>query len=311
MDQADGGGLLTIFHVLIVTRWLHFASVFILFGSSLFWFIMTKAFPRARRATENLLRAAAPVAAISGLCWLGAIVANMTGGFAAAADPESLRLFFLQTQFGPVAALRIVLLAGAVIAAVLPLRTNVMLIVQLNIGALLLINQAWLGHAAEGGAGAWGALMIGVYSVHVLAAAAWVGGLPPLLFTLHELRKAGAEDAQKQSVAVLSRYSVMAMIAVCLIVASGVANAGFRTGYAPGKMVWGDYGLALSLKIGLVAAMLVLAGFNRFVALPRLRAAPGGAAQMSRLRLSVMFELVLGVVVLGAAALLGITPPPQ
>jgi putative copper export protein len=33
--------------------------------------------------------------------------------------------------------------------------------------------------------------------------------------------------------------------------------------------------------------------------------------QITRLRYSVALELVLGVAVLGAAAVLGITPPPQ
>jgi putative copper resistance protein D len=306
MNQADVGGLLTVTHVLVATRWLHFASVFVLFGSSFYWFYMTNEFPRARRSTETLVRAAAAVAGLSGLAWLGAIVANMTGSFAGAANPELWRLFFFQTQFGPVEIVRLVLLAFAGIAAVLPWRNVVMFIVELHIGALLLIEQALLGHAAEGGE-----LMIVVYSVHVLAASAWVGGLPPLLFTLYDMRKADADNARNQSIALLSRFSVMAMVAVGLIVASGVANAGFRVGFAPGQVVWDGYGLVLALKAALVAAMLVLACYNRFVAMPRLRAAPSGPEQTSRLRLSVAFELVLGVLVVGAAALLGVTPPPR
>ena len=69
---------------------------------------------RARRATDVLLRWAAPVAALSGLAWLGGIIANMAGGFDRLFDPETLILFFFQTQFGPVAAIRLFLLGGAV-----------------------------------------------------------------------------------------------------------------------------------------------------------------------------------------------------
>lgn len=311
MGQTDGG-FLTIYQALVVTRWLHFAATFMLFGSAFFWFYMGNGFPRAHHATENLLRAAGGVTAITGVGWLYEIVANMTGGFGAALDPDNLRLFFYQTQFGPVAILRLVLLAAALIVAALPWRNRAWLSAQLHIGALLLIDQAWFGHAAEGGAGLWGALMITVYCIHVLAAGAWLGGLPPLLFTLHELRGVGAAEAHGRSLAVLSRYSAMGMVAVVLIVVTGIINAGFRTGFAPRSVVWGDYGMVLAAKATLVGAMLVLAYFNRFIAMPRLRAAStNGAAQAASLRGSVTFELFLGMLVLGAAAVLGITPPPN
>jgi putative copper resistance protein D len=62
----------------------------------------------------------------------------------------------------------------------------------------------------------------------------------------------------------------------------------------------------------LVAVMLALAYFNRFIAMPRLaRAEPVGSRQMSRLRFSIACELALAILVLGIAAILGITPPPQ
>jgi putative copper resistance protein D len=65
-------------------------------------------------------------------------------------------------------------------------------------------------------------------------------------------------------------------------------------------------------KIALVAAMLVLACFNRFIAMPRLRAASlKGTTQIVKLRHSVTLEVALSILVLGASAILGITMPPQ
>ena len=69
------------------------------------------------------------------------------------------------------------------------------------------------------------------------------------------------------------RYSLMAMVAVTLIVASGIANAGFRVAGSFDKLFDTSYGDALFTKIGIVAVMLALACFNRFIAMPRLRAA--------------------------------------
>ena len=57
--------------------------------------------------------------------------------------------------------------------------------------------------------------------------------------------------------------------------------------------------------------MLALAWYNRFVALPRLRLGPASGSQSARLHASVALELALGIFVLGAAAVLGVTPPPQ
>ena len=296
MDQAG------VFPALAITRWIQFASVSIMFGAALFWTCIDVP-PRARAASARLLRIAALAAAVSGVLWLAEILTNLTGSASTIFDPATLHLFFFETPFGAVAILRLVLFAGAVLIAVLPWSNRVLFSLNLLIGALLLISQAWLGHAAEGGG-----TMILVYCVHVLAAAAWVGSLPPLVFALTELR--GLKSAGERTYETLSRYSVMAMVAVGLIVISGAVNAGFRSGFSPARFLGTDYGLVLLVKAAGVSAMLGLACFNRFIVTPGLRVASTGDPQAARLRISVSLELALGVLVLAAAALLGITPPP-
>ncbi|WP_026607960.1 CopD family protein [Methylocapsa acidiphila] len=320
MPPESGDGFITIFHFLFLARWIHFAAVFILFGSSFFWFYMGHersesglgGLPRALRATKILLCVAAPIAAISGVAWLAGILANMTSGFSNVVDLETWRLFFFETQFGPVSIVRLALLAAAIVVVALPWRNRAWFSALLHIGAFLLITQAWLGHAAEGGAGLYGTVMITAYCVHALAAAAWVGGLPPLLFALVEQRRFNPHDARDWTLDILSRYSLMAMAAVPLIVLSGIANAAFRVAGAFDKLFYTGYGDVLFAKVGVVALMLGLAAFNRFVAMPRLRAASlKGMGQINRLRVSVACELALGALVLAVAAVLGITPPPQ
>jgi len=311
---------MTIFQALVISRWIHFASVFVLFGSSFFWFYMGSersfagagGLPRTLRATSTLLRIAAPVAAISGVAWLAGILANMIGGLDGVVDPENLRLFFFETQFGVVAILRLLLFATVVAIAILPWHNRAWLSALLHAGALLLVSQAWLGHAAEGGASLYGTAMIIAYSVHMLAAGAWVGGLPPLLFALVEQRHFSPDESRAWTLDILSRYSLMAMVAVTLIVVSGITNAAFRVAGSFDKLFWTAYGDVLFAKVIAVALMLALAYFNRFIAMPRLRAASlKGDSQITRLRASVAIELVLGIAVLGVAAILGITPPPQ
>jgi copper resistance protein D len=236
----------------------------------------------------------------------------MTGGFGSVIDPDTLRLFFFETAFGPLSILRLILLATVLAIVFLPIRDDRRFAALLFVSALLLISQAWLGHAAEGGAGLYGASMIGAYGVHILAAAAWAGGLPPLLFALVEQRNFNLDEARLWTLDILSRYSLMGMVAVTLIVMSGVTNAGFRVAGSFGKLFDTGYGDVLFAKISVVALMLALAFLNRFILMPRLRAASlTDMAQIVRLRISVAFELGLGILVLGAAAVLGITPPPQ
>ena len=303
------------FALLIVTRWIYFASVFALFGAPLFWFYEShddgpadgRVLPSTLAATMSLLRIAAPVVVVSGVAWLLEILANMAG----VVDIDTLHLFFFETQFGPFALLRLVLFVATIVAGILPLWHRAWFLVLVAIGAALLVSQAWFGHAAEGGASAYGALMIVVYTIHILAAAAWVGGLPVLLFALREIARGPQEEAAARTLAILSRYSLMAMVAVTLIVASSIANAAFRVAGSFGKLFWTDYGFVLGAKLVVVALMLALAYFNRFIAMPRLRATAKGTAQIAKMRTSITFELVLGVAVLGIAAILGITPPPQ
>jgi putative copper resistance protein D len=236
----------------------------------------------------------------------------MTGGFSNVVNLETLRLFFFETQFGAVAFLRLMLLGAAVLVALMPWRNKAWFSAHLHIGALLLINQAWLGHAAEGGAGLLGVLMIVAYCIHVIAAGAWVGGLPPLLFVLDELRGLRHDQTPERTHQVLSRYSVMAIAAVALIAVSGIANAEFHVRGSPDALLHTDYGVVLFTKAILVIAMLALAFLNRYVAMPKLRAvAKERDGQTAKLRASVAMELVLGILVLCAAALLGVTPPPQ
>jgi putative copper resistance protein D len=308
-----------VFQLLVMARWIHFGSVFVLFGSPLFWLYAEPvapnaqdAAPRSLAATHGLLCVAAPAAVLSGFAWMAATLVNMIsdgGGpdWSGLANIETLRPFFFETGFGAIWLLRLALLAAA-LYAVARWRRRASLRLLVGAGAALLITGAWLGHAAQG-VGSVGAAMIAAYGVHVVAAAAWIGGLPPLLFVLAE--QSAGTDPSPAKLAVLYRFSAMAMAAVATIIVSGAVNAGFRTGGSFGRLSDTAYGGVLCVKLALVAAMLALAWFNRFVATPRLRDAPAAGAAAAALSTSVLLELALGGLVLGAAAVLGLTPPPQ
>lgn len=311
--------MLRVFLPLVIARWVHFASVSVLFGSSLFWLYAVPGrswaalpgFPRSFRATIIMLRIASVAAALSGLAWLAFILINMTQEFHSILDLEDLRLFFFETPFSAISLLRLALLASCVVIAALSWRGRRLCGALVLPAAVLLISQAWYGHAAEG-AGLHGVFTIAVYSIHALAAAAWVGGLLPLVLAIDEPNRFGPAPARASSLDMLSRFSLMAIAAVTLIVLSGAVNAGLRGRGSLEKLFGSDYGGILIKKIALVAAMLGFACINRFLLMPRLRAAALDAtAVIMRLRWSIAIELALGVLVLGISALLGIAMPPE
>jgi putative copper resistance protein D len=298
---------MTILQILVAARWVHFAALFLLFGAPLSCALVRGCETASKASifdkTDRLLRIAAVVTAASGLVWIAAIIANMAGGFAEAATADTLNAFFFATQFGPIVIIRLILLAAAVLVIALPLRIR--LGTWFCIGAGLLIDQAWLGHAANGGATLLGAMMIAVYSAHVLAGSAWIGGLPVLLFVI----RARFEDRSEKA-KILLRFSTMATAAVALIVLSGLGNASFRVHGHMTRLFGTGYGDILLVKVVLVAVMLVFAAYNRLIAVPRL-GRPAAARTSPKLVASIAIELVLGAAVIGAAALLGVTPPPE
>jgi len=166
----------------------------------------------------------------------------------------------------------------------------------------LLIDQAWLGHAANGGATCFGAATIGVYVVHVLAGATWIGGMPVLILALCGRSNPAA------CVNFLARYSRLATLSVMLILMTGIANAIMRTRSSLIHLSATSYGEILLAKILLLLLMLALAGYNRFVAMPGVEK---DRRSCRRLSISIAAEFALGALIIGAAALLGVTPPPE
>jgi putative copper resistance protein D len=223
---------------------------------------------------------------------------------------EAWRGFFLETGFGNVWLLRFGCLIALLLTALFwrpasPGRAQPAVIASLAAAAL--VSQAWLGHAAaQQGPAKLGAIV--AYGVHTLAAAAWLGTLVPLAGALHQAPRDGGGD-QRGIELTLERFSLMGIVAVALIILSGIANAYVQLGWPP-QLLASAYGRVLSLKLLLFAALLVLAVANRFVYLPRLRRRLDRDAALVHLKRNVVLEQLGGAAVLGlAAALVSLAPP--
>jgi putative copper resistance protein D len=294
------------FAALAAARWIHFASVMLIFGASLFPFyaLPTQTKPPELAHTRGVLRHAALVALVSGGAWAGAALVNITGEAGSLFDRDAVTAFLFETGFGKVWALRFVLLTGLLIAT-LTVRAD---LCARNFGAafivllaaLLLVSQAWIGHPAAS-TGNERNFVIAGYALHVLGAGAWLGGLLPLWLMLR-VRNTGDPRVQ----IALYRFSAVGILAIAIILAGGLINAWARWNSLD-ALVASAWGKVLIIKALGFIALVALATVNRFVLMPRLDAARSAPTRLVR---NVVAEQVTGLAILAAAAILGILPPP-
>jgi putative copper resistance protein D len=172
---------------------------------------------------------------------------------------------------------------------------------QITIAAVFLALPALVGHAGAT-PGPAGSLHLISDMLHLLAAGAWLGGLPAFAFLLW--RERGVAGRGRETIRVVGRFSLLGVFSVGILLASGLLNS-WSLLNGPRDLIASDYGRVVTLKIGLFAAMVAIAAVNKFYLTPRL---PKPDALRALQRNSVA-EICLGLVVLTLVALLGTLPP--
>ncbi|MGH8791889.1 MAG: cytochrome c oxidase assembly protein, partial [Stackebrandtia sp.] len=202
--------------------------------------------------------------------------------------PGGLWSYVADTEYGLAYVLTVALALAAAVTALNSLTVSTTASAAL-IAVAAALPQVFVGHSASSGNH-----QIAVDSMifHVLGVLAWTGGLVALLLT----RKLGAEPAR--------RYSALALVAFCVVAASGIVNAATRV-YAFDELTRTAYGRELLAK---AAALVVLGGFglwHRRVTLPRLEARP------ARFRRFAAVEILVMAATFGLAVALSRTEPPE
>jgi copper transport protein len=177
------------------------------------------------------------------------------------------------------------------------------------LGSVLLATIAATGHARALNEGVL--LAQAVDWLHLAATALWLGGLVHLLFALNLARSTGPA-ADGVTSRITPRFSRLAQACVVVLIATGVYNSWLHLS-AWASFLNSSYGRTLTLKLFLVAAILVIGFINWKRAVPAIRSlshAPDNALQwLSKLRRLVRAEVWLGVAILGTVAVLTNLPP--
>lgn len=310
----------------IWVRATHFAATILVSGILCFAvFIAEPAFRKGDKSAKPVTIAEASVRIrLKWLAWLGLTVALISGAawllFVAArmADVPLLdastgtvvETVVAQTSFGRAWIVR--LLLAALIAILLCFKTNARiagpfwrkaLIVSLS-GALV-GTLAWSGHAAAG-TGPQGSVHLASDILHLLAAAAWLGGLLPLAIMLRATVRGANPHLSIIAREAVARFSILGIASVGTLLATGLINSWMLVGKIA-ALAGTDYGRVLCVKIALFLGMVAVAAINRLILTPRLMHRQGEAAE--QIGRNSLIEAALGSAILLAVALLGTLPP--
>lgn len=139
-------------------------------------------------------------------------------------------------------------------------------------------------------------LLLASETLHVLAAASWLGSLPALLLVIVTV-------PPRLAMATLRRFAFMGIVAVLVVGATAALQADWLAG-GPLSLPATAYGRICLAKMVLFALLLALAARNRW----RLRR---GAEAVPALGISLRAALILAALVLVLAAILSAMPPPS
>lgn len=220
--------------------------------------------PAWLRAQRSMLTASV-VLVLADLGWLLYQTASMSG-VALPAAFGVVSTVLTQTHVGYAWSVAfagaVVLLLTALSGSTGTLRNALLWLAVIAVAA----GKASLGHAADAGPAS---AAIGLHTLHVLVTSVW-GGLA-MAAGLSVLPALGTSTARGILIRTALQVSNVSLVAVVLVLLTGVFNAVRGSGGSFEAISNSTWGHVLTLKLALVALALVLGALNRFSALPRLR----------------------------------------
>src|SRR5215470_470001 len=241
---------------LIVVRGIHLTATALVAGAVFFTYLIAEpAWRRSGGAQALIIRlrsqiawlrwAALVVAIISGGGWLVVLAAEIADkSVGDVISDKTVWILLTETQFGFVWQLRLVLAAllanicllGRLAAAQ---QSDLQGILAVIVAAAFAGALAWAGHG--GSTPGRGDLHVAADVLHLIAAAAWLGGLVPLVLLLGQ-QPPGAHEGWTIFVGhAIRRFSTLGIVSVSVLIVSGLINAWFLVGDTQ-ALIASDYG---------------------------------------------------------------------
>jgi len=286
---------------LVICRFAHFMAAMLTFGASAYLWLYTP--EKLRRALSPavwcLSLVASVIAFVTATVWLALESASMADDWSGAYDPGAIGDVLTDTAFGHAWAAHLILAAALV--AVVAFGPRGRWVTVTIVSAALLASLGLVGHAAMQ-TGAEGVAHRANHAVHLLTTGAWIGGLVPFAMCLDAYRD---DDLRQDAVRAMMGFSFWGQFVVAAIVLTGGVNIALTSGRPPFPPTT-PYRAMLIAKIVLVAIMISLAVFNRYVLVPKLKP---GATALAVIRATSAAEVLLGSVVVALVSAFALLDP--
>jgi len=295
---------------LIIIRGLHFAASVVACGTVCFMALVARppagkpapaGFAQLRQSANVLAWLSLALALATGAAWLVLLSSQIFGtSIIDAGRSGGVWTVLTETRFGSVWSARSLL--ALFLAACIAWRRAAAIRILIAVTFLALL--AFAGHAGAT-PGTAGNIHLVSDMAHLLAAGAWLGALPAFVLVLRATPSAAKDDWSEFVIQATRRFSVLGALSVATIMASGLISS-WNLLTRPQDLWTTGYGRLIAIKMGLFAAMTVIAACNKFILTPRLPNAPA----LRDLRRGSLTEICLGLGVLSAVAVLGLLEPP-
>lgn len=303
---------------LMAVRAIHFAATAMTAGVLLFRIAVATpalrpAAPTAHMVGRQTLRVAWigwVVSVASGVAWILLQAPAMSGlSFGEAMTADVLGTVLTQTQFGLVSEIRFAV--ALIVAGCLAFDANPRARGLGLASALCLVAAI----AATGHAGATegiaGLVHLAADATHLVASAAWMGGVVSLTLLIAVARRTKPQAWPSLVQDATGRFSNLGILSVSALLVTGIVNGLFLVGSLHALLVT-KYGQLLLLKIALFAVILAFAAVNRFWLTPRLAGVPNGGRGLDavrRLTRNCIAEIAFGLSIFAIVGVLGTIHP--
>lgn len=287
--------ILTVFDIsVLISKWVIYLSVAAVIGGTLMQYLI--------KGQPNLGISVTKYTGLGAVLGLIAVNINYFAQIGAFAENGLMGMFDAQmhaflwpTQVGQTVLWRLIGFGLMLVASGLLLHKNRYLkkfsaVLAIISSLLIAVTFTFIGHSTE-----LGLLDQGLILIHVLMIGSWIGAFYPLW-------KLCSTDDNIVIKNVMDTFGRLGIVIVILVLLSGMGMV-WMLFDSPTELISSDYGIAVTIKLCLVAIILLIAAWHKLVLVPKLTIANTLLAKQ-KLQKSIGLEALIAVLILATTAVL-------
>ena len=291
--------ILTVFEIsVLISKWVIYLSVAAVIGGTLMQYLI--------KGQPNLGISVAKYTGLGAVLGLIAVSINYFAQVGAFAESGLMGIFDAQmhaflwpTQVGQTVLWRLIGFGLMLVASGLLLHKNRYIktfsaVLAIISCLLIAVTFTFIGHSTE-----LGLLAQGLILIHVLIIGSWIGAFYPLW------KLCSTDDHSDDNIViknVMDTFGRLGIVIVILVLLSGMGMV-WMLFDSPTELISSNYGIAVTIKLCLVAIILLIAAWHKLVLVPKLTIANTSLAKQ-KLQKSIGLEALIAVLILATTAVL-------